>query len=132
MTGADPLPAEVTDEVFVMPSDDRDRADRGVSNAVLAERLDRLRIDVDAHETADAGRHVALLAAIGESQDAGAARGVALTERMDVAASRRETRMFVLVGALVLAVLGLAGVQVSGGGFGGEGTVGGVAAAATP
>ena len=124
MTGADPLPADPTDEVLAMPDD------RGPTLAVLVERLDRLRIDVDGHETADAGRHVALLAAIGESQDAGAARGVALTERMDVAASRRETRMFVLVGALVLAVLGLAGVQVSGAGFGVSGVVG--AAAASP
>ena len=126
MTQADPLPADPTDEVLDMP-DDRDR---GPSVAVLAERIERLRIDVDAHETADAGRHVALLAAIGESQDAGAARGVALTERLDASASQRESRMFVLVGALVLAVLGLAGVQVSGAGFGVSGVVG--AAAASP
>ena len=126
MTQADSLPADPTDEVLDMP-DDRDR---GPSVAVLAERIERLRIDVDAHETADAGRHVALLAAIGESQDAGAARGVALSERMDAASNRRETRLFWLVAGLVLAVLGLAGVEVSGAGFGVSGAVG--AAAASP
>ena len=124
MTGADPLPADPTDEVLAMPP--------GPSTDVLAERIESVRTVAAAHELADQVRHSEVMRELAEMRSDGQARGIEVGARVDAADARahgRERWLIGLVAMLVLGVLGLAGVQVSGGGFGVSGVVGAAAAA---
>jgi hypothetical protein len=137
----DDLPADPTDEVLMAPPDYGAArfVDDGVSTGILAERIEGLRerrLEIadrfEAHETADERRHGEMMRAIEATVTRGDERGrtvSALVEAADARAHQRERWLVGLIAVLVLGVLGLAGVQVSGGGFGVEGVVGGVASA---
>lgn len=114
-----PLPADPTDEVLTMPPD---APPWWMTQHMDADREAFAAIRLDGQE-----REGRILGVLAEVRAEGTARGATMAERMDAAASRREGRLFALVVALVLAVLGLAGVQVSGAALGGEVAVGGVA-----
>lgn len=120
----DLLPADPTDEVLPMPAE----RERSPSTDVLAERIESIRASQHTHEMADTQRHAEVLRAIEALSEAGDERGKsvgALVEAADARAHQRERWLVGLIGVLVLGVLGLAGVQVRGAGFGVEGAVGG-------